>query len=314
MAKEEGIDRKIYYYDFTAFTETNLKTGVNATEQEIVLKKGFQHIKKVNERIENCKNDDERQTILKEIAFPTLAGDNIYIIVDDIPEKGNIKFKIVLCRLNALPYIEKNGKLSNMMSEVKGDFNVAEITHCVLFPDRSIMGAEFNFNGARPSSVVTYLPKVFPEIMAVSCNGKVRNDIFERLIDDKGYSLFELGVRNTDEMRVLLRDQMGIFGAFFNQIDDFDTYEVLIKRRITKKKEGFRIPVSIEELRSIVNNHREDIKNFKVSQGAYIDSIDLLSDKLICKSVFAVTDNKVIDSHEMYATIINYHDSVFGVQ
>ncbi|ADL03986.1 hypothetical protein [Lacrimispora saccharolytica] len=313
MQKDEGIDRKIYYYDFTAFTEENLKNGVTEAEQEIVIKKAFQHIKKVNEKIEACKNDTERLQILKEIAFHTLVGDNIYIIVDDIPNKGNIKFRIVLCRSNALPYIEKNGKLSNMVSEVKGNFKVAEITHCVLFPDKMIMGAEFNFNGARPSSVVTYIPKVFPEITMITCSGKMRNDVFERLTENRGYSLFELGVRNTDEMKVLLRDQMGIFGAFFNNIDDFDTYEVVIKRRITQKKEGFKLPVSIEEIKNIVNENREDIKNFKVSQGAYKDCIDLLSDKLICKKVFAVTDSKVIDSNEMYATIVNYYNSVFGM-
>ena len=203
--------------------------------------------------------------------------------------------------------------LSNMVSEVKGNFKVAEITHCVLFPDKMIMGAEFNFNGARPSSVVTYIPKVFPEITMITCSGKMRNDVFERLTENRGYSLFELGVRNTDEMKVLLRDQMGIFGAFFNNIDDFDTYEVVIKRRITQKKEGFKLPVSIEEIKNIVNENREDIKNFKVSQGAYKDCIDLLSDKLICKKVFAVTDSKVIDSNEMYATIVNYYNSVFGM-
>ena len=92
MQKDEGIDRKIYYYDFTAFTEENLKNGVTEAEQEIVIKKAFQHIKKVNEKIEACKNDTERLQILKEIAFHTLVGDNIYIIVDDIPNKGNIKF------------------------------------------------------------------------------------------------------------------------------------------------------------------------------------------------------------------------------
>lgn len=68
--------------------------------------------------------------------------------------------------------------------------------------------------------------------------------------------------------------------------------------------------MSIEELGKFVEQNREDINSFQISQGTYKDAIDLLSDKLVSKKDFILTENKTIDSDEMYASINNYFDGV----
>lgn len=173
-----------------------------------------------------------------------------------------------------------------------------------------VMGAEFNFNGARPSAISFYLPTITGMMDRITCSGKMRKDVFERITEEEGFSLFEICVNNTPKMRTVLRDNMGLLGSFFNTIDNVDTYEVSIKRRVGKKKEGFLPPVAVRELGNIVEQNREDIKSFKVSQAAYKDAIDLLSDKLVKKQEFILTENKTIDSAEMFGAINNFFDAI----
>ena len=209
-----------------------------------------------------------------------------------------------------MPYIEQGGQLTNIGSVIEGDFNIAEITHCVLFTKYGVMGAEFNFNGARPSAISFYLPNFDQKIAHFSCKGKMRKDAFEKLIDNGEYSLFELGVKNSPEMRRILRDDMGMIQAFTQDIPDVDVYEVVLKRRKTSKKKGFQLPIEIEKMKDFVDNNREQIQKFRVSQGTYKDSIDLLSDKLVCKSEFVLTENRSIDSESIYGLTENYFDDV----
>lgn len=63
-------------------------------------------------------------------------------------------------------------------------------------------------------------------------------------------------------------------------------------------------------MKDFVNNNREQIQKFRVSQGTYKDSIDLLSDKLVCKSEFILTENRSIDSGSIYGLTENYFDAV----
>lgn len=308
MGNNEKVSRNIYYYDVAAITSD--ENGKVVRNQAGVIRNAFERIKEVNTLISKCSDEDTRKEILKEIVYKTSKDDNIYFVVDELEDGKPIKFRMVLCRLGALPYIEKNGQLSNITSEVEGDFTVAEVTHCVIFPEQGVMGAEFNFSGARPSTVVHYIPKVYPDIPVFSCNGKLRNDVFKRISEDKDYSLFEIAVRNTAEMRTVLRDQMGLIGAFFDTIPEVDVYEIKMKRRKGKNKSGFESPASRLEMQNIVKEHRDDIERFKVSQGVYSDSIDLLRDNMVCHQQFVITENKAINSDHMYEVIISFYNSV----
>lgn len=295
------VKRTLYYYDLIVFTKG--EDGKPKKTQEAYLRKALNSIHNKNQEIAECQNEEEQKSKLRKMLYTTSNGDKIYVIVDNIDKKGPIEFRIVLSRVDAFPFIEKNGMLTNMTSEVDGDFNVAEVTHCVIYPEDFIMGAEYNFNGARPSAIAKYIPIISQDILSIECHGKLCNDAFTKIIENKGYSLFEIGVKNNLEMRVAIREHMSFIGAFVGSIDDVDTYEISIKRRITKKKKGFIPPITSGQLKKFVADNRENITHFKVSQGVYKDSIDLLSDKLVHKQEFVLTNNKVIDSTEVYNAI-----------
>ena len=302
------VDRNLYYYDIVVYTKR--EDGKSIANQDGYLRRALMKLYQRNQEVKECNNSDEQKNKLKKLLLPVSNGDKIYAIVDKIEEEGPVELRVVLSRDDAFPFIEKNGELINMTSEVEGDFNVAEVTHCVIFPEEFVMGAEYNFNGARPSAIAKYIPIISSEIISMECHGKLKNDVFERIIEDKGYSLFEIGVKNTLEMRQALRDNMAFVCSFINDIDNVDSYEVSIKRRITKKKKGFLPPVTPLQLKEFVEHNRENITHFKISQGVFKDSIDLLSDKLVSTRSFVLTNNKVIDSSEVYKAIEVFYDEV----
>lgn len=310
MAEETKgtVKRTLYYYDLIVFTRG--EDGKPKQAQDGCLRKALKNIYNYNQEIFKCKDVEEQKSKLQKMLYTTTAGDKLYLIVDSIGDEGPVELRIVLARVDAFPFIEKNGRLSNMTSEVDGDFNVAEVTHCVIFPEKLIMGAEYNFNGARPSAIAKYIPIISNDILSIECHGKLCNDAFSKIIEDKGYSLFEIGVKNNLEMRIALREHMGFIAAFVGNIDDVDTYEISIRRRITKKKKGFKPPVTSEQMKKFVAENRENITHFKISQGVYKDSVDLLSDKLVHKQEFILTNNKVIDSKEVYNAINAFYTDV----
>lgn len=307
--KDGKVDRSIYYYDIGVenIEDNNLVNPQNSPE---ILTNAFERIKEINKKLEKAKKE-ERRKILREIEYTTEYGDKLYVDVDKVDSKtGRVEFRLVLCRTDAFPYIEQDGKLTSLTKMVNGDFNIAEVTHCILFTREMIMGAEFNFSGARPSAIASYLPTITKLMDRVTCTGKLRKDVFDRIAEDDGFSLFEICVKNTPRMRSILRDNMGLIGSFFNSIENIDTYEISIKRRKGKKKNGFYPPAGIDELGEIVKQNRDEIMTFKVSQGTYKDAIDLLSDKLVKRRSFVLTENKTINSAEIYGVINNFFDGV----
>lgn len=253
----------------------------------------------------------------KKIEVETENGDKLYVIVDGIYDDheneykhGEIDFRIVLCRNDALPYVESEGVLKFLSDYLPHDFSLAEITHCIIFIDKGVMGAEFNYAGARPSSIAEYLMAISKNIDYAKCIGLINNYAFEKVKSGKEYSYFELSVKNTPHMRKELLKQQGVFSALIHQVVDVDEYAILLKRRITKKKKGFNAPMTTEEMKKFIMEYRDNIGKFKISQGAYKDAIDLLNDKLVCTSELTVkTENKMIDSGEAYREIQSFYYS-----
>lgn len=309
--KERKVERSVFFYDIVVTELDANNKAVKSEQQNKRIVKVLQYLKNTYNKMINAQNEEEAKKLYKTLFVPTEKDDLVYIIVEDeIKEDEPIKFKIVLSKTNALPYIDKIGKLSDMDHELKGNFNLAEITHCIYFPDTQIMGAEFNFYGARPSVIANYLPYKSDEIYGIKATSKVKNDIFNQIDKNKGLTVFELCVKNTNKMQKIFMENHPIFGAALANKDEYETLEICFKKRRSKNKNGFIPPIGIKDMQEIVNNNREDINRFKISTGAYKDTIDLLGDRLITKKEFVYTENRTIDSKQMFTFINNSYYSL----
>ena len=245
----------------------------------------------------------------KDFMIDTSQGKE-FIIVDS-KDSNQICFRIVLCRENALPYIERDGKLEKLGSVISADQNIAEVTHCVFFAEYGILGAEYNGNGARATSVSEYMTKITGIDSFPRCTAKLNYDTYSKLIQGETFTLFDLSVKTNSEAynRVLWRKS--IFSVLQTTVPESDTMEVILRRRKTKKnnRTGFLLPLSFEEIKTLITDHREDVKRFNVSQNEIKEKIDLLSDKFVGKLSMVKTANRSIDTEEMYHAISDYFNS-----
>lgn len=305
MAKKQGkVPRSFYYYDLKLLKFDN-NNKLNVVENHTgMYYEIFKYIEKVGEKIQKGSEDSQKIEVQVE------NGDKVYIIVDLVEEGKPIEFRLVLCRSDALPYVENNGLLDFLTKYLPKDFSLAEITHCVVFPEYNIMGAEFNFSGARATAIKAYLPRVFENIDYVYCAHRLNSKVLERLRKGERLSLFQMAVRNNSEAMKYLMQLKSIFTLPFSSIPDVDTFEVTLKRRKSKKTPGFECPIPLEEMDEFIRNYRDDIKLLKVSQGAIQnDAIDLLHDKLVKVSSVTKTINRTIDSKQAYHEIKTFFDT-----
>lgn len=312
MAKKKGkIERSIHYFDIVLQRRGKDKEAAfvsysNQAEKMLIV---FKHFQDLNRELRDESNKEKRLKLLEKMEYITETGDKLYVEVDEINKNdARICFRLVLCRPDAFPYIEKDGQLESIVGLVKGEFNLAEITHCVMFYNTGIMGAEFNFNGARPSAISAYVGFKCDKVDRLVCMPKLRGDTFKRISDDRGYSLFQLKVKNTPDMKVLLRDKMGFIGSTINEINELDSYEIILRRRVGKKKQGFSPLMPKKELQEFIEGNIEDIEKFEINQGIYDAPINLLSDKMITRQEFVMTKKKTIDSNSMYESISNFYE------
>lgn len=300
------VTRSFYYYDVVLLQRTKDGSGkaslTKIKNQEEMFYKTFDFIKSLQE----SEDKDDRKKLIANLE----DGDKLYVIVDSLEKGKPIKFRLVWCRADAMPFIEENGILSFITDYLKNDFTLAEITHCVIFPESGIMGAEFNFNGARATSIRWYLPRVYDKISYASCKDRLNADAIKQLAAGVKFSLFKLVVKNSPKVLAELAAKKSVFLVGVSGMpSEVDTYEVTLKRRKTKRKRGFDSPIPIEEMEGFIRENRDYIKSFEVSQGSIMkDSVNLLKDKLVTTKEMVPTINKVIDSNEAYNTIISYYN------
>lgn len=210
----------------------------------------------------------------------------------------------------ALPLVENNGLLNFLADYLPKNFTLAEITHCVIFPQYNIMGAEYNFSGARPTAIKPYLPRLYNKIDYVYCANKLDGNVFSKLKNGETFSLFSLSVKNDSAAMTHLMNETSLFRLPFTKISDVDVFEISLKRRKTKSHDGFDSPIPIDDMDEFIREYREDIKSFKVSQGSIQrDKIDLLYDKLVKTSEITKTVNKTVDSDEAYKIIKDFFNT-----
>lgn len=306
MAKKKGtVTRNFYYYDLSLFDiiGNDVKPVNNQQEKFIEI---FKYVKNEVGKISTSTNKSEKKKILKNISAETEDGDLIYVIVDDLTKEA-IKFRIVLCRNNALPLVESNGELCFLTDYLPNGFSLAEITHCVIFPEDGVMGAEYNYAGARPSVISDYVVRALKKADFALCRPKIKFDTFNQVIDGKPLGYFELSVKNTREMRAALRRQNGLLAGITRNVPEVDQYEICLVRRITKTKGGFESLLTRDEMQDFILNNRDDIKKFRIGYGAKKDAIDLLNDKMVCKKEMVKTDKRTINSKDAYSTIVQFY-------
>ena len=109
-------------------------------------------------------------------------------------------------------------------------------------------------------------------------------------------------------MRIWLRDKMGFIGSTIEQIDELDSYEIILRRRTGRRKAGFSALMARKEIKDFIQKNSEDIEKFKINQGIYNDPVNLLSDRIVTKKEFVMTKQKTIDSTSMYEAIENFYE------
>ena len=136
-------------------------------------------------------------------------------------------------------------------------------------------------------------------------------DAYSKLIEGEEYSLFDFAVKSDSDAYNNMLSKKSIFKTIRTEIPDSDTIEVILRKRKTKKNKysGFTAPFTMSETKELLENYREDIKRFNVSQNAISDKIDLLSDKFVNQVSLVRTTARTIDSEEMYKAIRNFFDS-----
>lgn len=290
----ESVKRNFYYYDLITY---GYDASTNSFNQIFngpkLLYTIFDDIKK-NQGVDGLR---ERNIVKTEL------GDEIFILVDKCEVDNPIEFRIVLCRKDALPYVEENGILRFLTDYLPKDFSLAEITHCVIYPDYYIMGAEYNYAGARSSALTEYLQKITKGLIMVSCLSKISNDAFSKIKDNKSYSLFTLSIKNNSLAFKDTLKNISIFSAIDSEMTSFDYVEVSFKRRKGKKKEGFEPPITKSEMEELILVYRDDLEKFEISQEAYKDKIDILNNKFVHRTKLLISANKTINSDDAYKEI-----------
>lgn len=305
MSKQKGsVRRNFYYYNIKPMTYNSDGKLVDVADSSAVFYEAFERIHELCDKIKKGAELSNKLEITVE------NGDRLYILVDKVVRNEPIEFRLVLCRTDALPYVENQGLLEFLAKYLPQNFSLAEITHCVIFPKYNILGAEFNFSGARVASIKEYLPAVCEKIEYVYCTPGLNDTVLQKLRKNENFSLFRMVLKNNSEAMRELMNQRSIFTLPFGGIREVETFEIVFKSRKGKQKKGFESPIPLDQMDDFIQRNRDDLKTFVVSQkSVQSDAVDLLHDKFVCSADVTKTANKMIDSRSAYHIIETFFDT-----
>lgn len=306
MAKKNNtVKRSLYYYDFTwkIYNESRGK---------------YVSVRKKDEKFKNFLEEfiiEKGKGINKKYIQQTEKQDNLFLITDHITDE-TISFRLVLCKTNALPLVEDGGHLEDLEKYIDEKKNIAEVTHCVYFRDSGIVGAEFNFSGARISSLNWYIPRVLyvngdtDNFYQVKFSPRINNDAYEKLAKNETMTLFEMHFKPDSEAYKNVLAQISLFRGAVQSVPDAEVIEVTVKRRKTKKNQytGINDILTPEQIQLLIKEYKDDIGKLYVSQGSYSDGVDLLADKLVTKVDIVRTKKRTIDSSDAYKKIKKFYN------
>lgn len=162
---------------------------------------------------------------------------DLMMIVDGIDEKREqIEARLVLCRRDAFPEIEKDGNLSSI--NLEDGSGIAEITHFVYFYTKQIIGIEYNFYGSKSKGLGNYLmEKLHPYITFVEMQPVITKE-WCNLLMQENLPLSMLSIRATkDALYSLEKLHPGLESAFqsglaFGEVEDV---EIILRRKAHTK-------------------------------------------------------------------------------
>lgn len=178
-------------------------------------------------------NEDTRESRYQRFRNST----DLMMIVDNIDEKREqIEARLVLCRRDAFPEIEKDGNLSSI--NLEDGSGIAEITHFVYFYTKQIIGIEYNFHGSKSKGLGNYLmEKLHPYITFVEMQPVITKE-WCNLLMQKNLPLSMLSIRATkDALYSLEKLHPGLESAFesglaFGEVEDV---EIILRRKAHTK-------------------------------------------------------------------------------
>lgn len=236
-----------------------------------------------------------------------------FLKVDSIDEEY-IKYRYVLFKANALPFIEADGELEELSNKLENNENLAEITHGVWFRKHDIIGVEYNSSGARATLLSRYVrSKIDPEeYYSIKLHPLIDPEPYARLRKGEELSLLKFKMfGSVTGDKDIIDDSSLIFGLgkqVADMVGTIDTIEVCIKKRKTKrnKQRGFKSSFSDPEFaKKFVRENKDRLEQLVISQEGTSKGIDLLNDKFVKQVTACRTENRTLDTKEMYSGIIS---------
>lgn len=298
----KSVKRSLYYYDF-------LWKVYNESEGKYV------NVKAPKKKLKNFLETFHEKDIEPKNILTTENEDSLFIITDNVNDES-IEFRLVLSKNNGLPLVEENGKLEDLENYIDKNQNIAEITHCIFFLKTGIIGAEFNFNGARLSALSWYIPRVLcipaeqVTLYSIKFLPKINGDAYQKLDNDDTFTLFEIAFKPDSEAYTKILSKKSAFKGPVSDTPDADVIKVCMQKRKNKKNDhtGMNDILTKEDMKRIIKYHRDDVSRLYMSKGTYSDGVDLLADKLVAKVDIIRTKRRTVSSKDAYKKIRNFYE------
>lgn len=298
-----SVKRKFYYYSIETRhidKTTNIANPCNDPSQSLI---------KVFEGFKNLKYSNNIFTE-RYIFHQNRDGNYIYVTVDEVNKKY-IKFQLLLCRDNLFPYIEENGKLTPLSTLLSGgNKKLAEVSHGIIFLESNILALEYNFAGAKRNDLAEYIDAKSNYFVATNFPNLLNIDALKKLKASNEMSLFKIRVLSNSAVIGMLTQADSSFGALKCMKENVDYVELVLRRRTTKNKPGFTIPILNKEfVGKIFKLYKDDFDSLKIRYESGTEEIDLLSDQFVCNKPFVpIEKTKTILAAEAYNTMITFYD------
>lgn len=293
------ITRKIHFFHFSLL---ELREGAKKFNKHSNPAKTFEEIAQLE-----LKGDHNRSR------FKYHMNNDVSFLIDVVTKNNKIRGRYALSRRSSLPELETNGILKPLT--IPANSGLAEITHFIYFPEKEILGVEFNFFGPRANSLKIYLAEksriMDTPFEYIDLNPILNRDLDILLQDIGEINLFQMEVAR-NELSITEELDRDLYSAFETaaKVSDAESVEIILRKK-KYSRGGFPLPFSkdsIKELLSIGDN-RQKINKMKVNAASETEEnnkdFDLLEDKMIVSKKITTLGgrSRSVDSESMFKGI-----------